>query len=117
MRKRPRGGEYTLREEDIIDLIAREGHSIALVLFSGVQYYTGQLFPIERITRAGQEQVSSPFALVLSTWTDDWMAFLTAAFTLGLYRRLGPCTCSGQRPSLAARLGCRLRSMVLIQVP
>lgn len=67
---RPRRGEYTLREEDITDLIAREGHSIALVLFSGVQYYTGQLFPIERITRAGQEQVSSPSALVHTKYLD-----------------------------------------------
>ncbi|KAF7304789.1 Kynureninase [Mycena kentingensis (nom. inval.)] len=52
----PRPGEYTLREQDILDTIAREGSSIALVLFSGVQYYTGQWFAMESITKAAQAQ-------------------------------------------------------------
>jgi len=52
----PRPGEFALREEDILSVIAREGPEIALVLFSGVQYYTGQSFPIETITRAAQAQ-------------------------------------------------------------
>ncbi|KAJ7489805.1 pyridoxal phosphate-dependent transferase [Mycena galericulata] len=52
----PRPGEYTLREQDILDTIAREGPSIALVIFSGVQYYTGQWFPMQSITRAAQDQ-------------------------------------------------------------
>lgn len=54
----PRPGEYALREEDIIDIIEKEGDSIALVLFSGVQYYTGQLFPMEIITQKAHEKVS-----------------------------------------------------------
>ncbi|KAJ7710002.1 pyridoxal phosphate-dependent transferase [Mycena rosella] len=52
----PRPGEYILREQDILDIIAREGASIALVIFSGVQYYTGQWFPMQSITRAAQAQ-------------------------------------------------------------
>ena len=48
----PRSGEYTLRLEDILATLETEGDSIALVLFSGVQYYTGQLFAIDQITRA-----------------------------------------------------------------
>ncbi|KAJ2344625.1 hypothetical protein GGF43_005408, partial [Coemansia sp. RSA 2618] len=32
----PRGGEHTLRTDDILDLIAREGDSIAVVMLSGV---------------------------------------------------------------------------------
>ncbi|OCB84240.1 kynureninase [Sanghuangporus baumii] len=52
----PRPGEYTLRKEDILSVIAREGHEIALVLFSGVQYYTGQYFPMEDITRAAKQK-------------------------------------------------------------
>jgi len=51
----PREGEYSLRESDILDIIAKEGHSIAIVLFGGVQYYTGQLFPMERITKRAKE--------------------------------------------------------------
>lgn len=49
----PRKGEATLRTEDILSLIEREGDSIAVILFSGVQYYTGQLFDIPKITEAG----------------------------------------------------------------
>ncbi|KAG5653964.1 hypothetical protein H0H81_008832 [Sphagnurus paluster] len=52
----PREGEYSLREEDIMEIIAKEGSSIALVLFSGVQYYTGQLFPMQNITQKAKEQ-------------------------------------------------------------
>ncbi|KAG9318799.1 pyridoxal phosphate-dependent transferase [Chiua virens] len=52
----PRRGEFTLRESDILDTIAKEGSSIALVIFSGVQYYTGQWFPIRVITHAAKAQ-------------------------------------------------------------
>lgn len=52
----PRQGESTLRTEDIIQTI-RNDHQIALVMFSGIQYYTGQLFEIEKITRVGHEEV------------------------------------------------------------
>ncbi|GMT22078.1 hypothetical protein PFISCL1PPCAC_13375, partial [Pristionchus fissidentatus] len=50
----PREGEETLRTEDIIKYIQEEGDSIAVVFFSGIQYFTGQLFDIEKITKAGQ---------------------------------------------------------------
>ncbi|XP_070534831.1 kynureninase-like [Ptychodera flava] len=52
----PRKGEETLRMEDILNLIEKEGDSIALVLFSGVQYYTGQLFDMKAITVAGHKK-------------------------------------------------------------
>jgi kynureninase len=55
----PREGEYTLREEDIIQILEEQGPSIALVLFSGVQYYTGQWFPMESVTKKAKEQASS----------------------------------------------------------
>ncbi len=53
----PRPGEYTLREQDILETLEREGSCIALVLFSGVQYYTGQYFPIESVTRKAKQVV------------------------------------------------------------
>ncbi|KAL4618006.1 kynureninase isoform X1 [Arapaima gigas] len=53
---KPRQGEDTLRTEDILTTIEKEGDSIAVVLFSGVQYYTGQLFDVAAITRAGHEK-------------------------------------------------------------
>lgn len=46
-----------MREEDILDAITREGPTIALVLFPGVQYYTGQWFPMQSVTKAAKEQV------------------------------------------------------------
>ncbi|XP_074656146.1 kynureninase-like [Tubulanus polymorphus] len=52
----PRQGEFTLRTEDILARIASEGDSIAVVCLSGVQYYTGQLFDMAAITKAGQEK-------------------------------------------------------------
>jgi len=51
----PREGEYYLREEDILAAIKKDGSSIALVLFSGIQYYTGQWFPMEKITKAAHD--------------------------------------------------------------
>lgn len=55
----PRKGEFTLREEDILDVIKQQGKDIALVLFAGVQYYSGQWFPMESVTKAGKDAVSS----------------------------------------------------------
>ena len=46
----PRPGEHTLRTEDIISVIKENGDTVALVLFGGVNYYTGQYFDIKAIT-------------------------------------------------------------------
>lgn len=54
IRLKPRDGEYFLREEDILSTIEKEGDSIALVIFSGIQYYTGQWFDMKTITEAAR---------------------------------------------------------------
>jgi kynureninase len=51
----PREGELTLRTEDIISAIEQNADELALVLFGGVNYYTGQLFNMEAITMAAHE--------------------------------------------------------------
>jgi kynureninase len=50
----PRPGEQALRTEDIMDLLEREGPRLALVLWPGVQYLTGQLFDLGAITAAAR---------------------------------------------------------------
>jgi len=47
---KPRTGEHHLRTEDILSVIEENKDSVALVMFSGVQYYTGQAFDMEMIT-------------------------------------------------------------------
>ena len=51
----PREGEYHLRTEDIIETINKNAGETALIMFSGVQYYSGQAFDMEAITAAGHQ--------------------------------------------------------------
>lgn len=47
---KPRDGESVIRYSDIEDLFERDGDSIAVLVLGGVQFYTGQLFDMERIS-------------------------------------------------------------------
>ncbi|MCO5935040.1 kynureninase [Mucilaginibacter sp. RB4R14] len=51
----PRAGETSLRTEDILHQIADNADELALVMFSGINYYTGQFFDLEAISKAGHE--------------------------------------------------------------
>lgn len=50
----PRKGEHILRTADILTAINEHASELALVIFGGVQYYTGQFFDIQKITAAGR---------------------------------------------------------------
>src|SRR5213594_3706389 len=50
----PRKGEFTVRSNDIVDLIEKHGDQLAVVVLAGVNFFTGQLFDVERITAAAQ---------------------------------------------------------------
>src|ERR1700730_16788235 len=53
---RPRNNEFTIRIEDIIDLIEKDADQLAVVLIAGVNFFTGQLFDIPTIAKAAQER-------------------------------------------------------------
>lgn len=52
---KPRENEHTLRIEDIIDAIETHKDELALVLFGGINYYTGQVFNMRAITKAAHK--------------------------------------------------------------
>jgi len=51
----PRKGEFTIRQEDIEASLDKHGEQIAVVMMGGVNFFTGQLFDIERITSLAQK--------------------------------------------------------------
>src|SRR5213080_2478862 len=50
----PRKGEFTVRTDDIVDLIKQNADQLAVVVIAGVNFFTGQLFDIQTITAAAQ---------------------------------------------------------------
>ena len=55
MLARPREGEFTVRTEDIVHLIEEHRNQLAVVLIAGINFFTGQLFDIPKITTAAQK--------------------------------------------------------------
>lgn len=81
----PREGEATLRTEDVEAYLEREGDKVALVMFGGVNYYTGQAFDMARITAASHRigacvgfdlaHAAGNLALQLHDWDVDFAAW------------------------------------------
>lgn len=83
----PRPGEDCLRTEDVEAYLREEGQSVALILMGGVNYYSGQAYDMERITRAGHAagarvafdlaHAAGNIDLKLHDWGVDFAAFCT----------------------------------------
>jgi len=52
---RPRKGEFTIRTEDIVDLIEKNADQLAIVMIGAINFFTGQLFDIKKIAAAAQK--------------------------------------------------------------
>lgn len=52
---KPRGGEAIVNWADFEEVMAEYGNSIALILIGGVNYYSGQLYDMKKITDLGHE--------------------------------------------------------------
>lgn len=100
VRLEPRAGESTLRTEDIVERIEREGDSIALVLLGQVNYLTGQAYQVGPIGEAARKKGcvfgldlahgAGNLHLKLHDWNVDFAVWCSYKYLNG-----GPGTLSG----------------------
>jgi kynureninase len=50
----PRPGSHTIDPNDVLAAISEHGDEIAMLMMGGVNYYTGQVFPMKEITAAAR---------------------------------------------------------------
>lgn len=95
-----RGGENYWRTEDIIAKINEVGDELALVIIGGVNYYSGQVFDMNTITKAGHDVGAfvgwdlahgvGNIELKLNEWNVDFAAWCSYK-----YMNSGPGNASG----------------------
>jgi kynureninase len=100
VRVRPRQGS-AIAVEHIAEILSREGDSIALVLLPGVQYYTGQAFDVETLTRLAHERgciagfdlahAAGNIPLALHDWDVDFAVWCTYKYLNGGPGSVGGC--------------------------
>lgn len=95
----PREGEHLIREEDILATIAAHGDQVALVFFGGVNYFTGQLFDMKKLTDAAHKvgaiagfdlaHAAGNVPLKLHDWNVDFAAWCTYKYLNGSAGNVG----------------------------
>ena len=95
-----REGEHFWRTEDVLAAIEEAGDTLALVLIGGVNYYNGQVFDMETITKAAKAQgamigwdlahAAGNIELKLHDWGVDFAAWCSYK-----YMNSGPGNASG----------------------
>lgn len=83
----PREGEHLIREEDILAKIEELGDELAMIMWGGLNYYTGQFFDLKAITEAGHKvgatvgfdlaHAAGNVELQLHDWNVDFAAWCT----------------------------------------
>jgi len=83
----PREGEFLIREEDILATIEAHKEDCALVFFGGVNYFTGQLFDMKKLTQAAHDigamagfdlaHAAGNVPMQLHDWDVDFAAWCT----------------------------------------
>jgi len=83
----PREGEHLIREEDIIATIEKHSDELALVFFGGMNYFTGQLFNMKKLTEVAHQHgaiagfdlahAAGNVPLELHDWDVDFAAWCT----------------------------------------
>ncbi len=96
----PRPGETSIRHEDIEALVRKERDTLALIMMGGVNYYSGQLFDMERIVKVGHENgitvgfdlahAAGNVPLKLHDWNVDFAVWCSYKYLCG-----GPGTIAG----------------------
>ncbi|KGJ99343.1 kynureninase [Thalassotalea sp. ND16A] len=83
----PREGEQLIREQDIIDVINANADEVALVFFGGVNYFTGQVFDMQKLTEVAHSvgalagfdlaHAAGNIPMQLHDWNVDFAAWCT----------------------------------------
>lgn len=95
----PRDGEHLIREEDILATIESHKNELALVFFGGVNYFTGQLFDMEKLTKAAHAvgaiagfdlaHAAGNIPVKLHDWNVDFAAWCTYKYLNGSAGNVG----------------------------